>query len=114
MVVGQATADHDPVMAIRAGMDPGPVTAAVDLAAIMAGMAARGRAPVINPDDHPEEVAAVAVHALAGTAIPVAAVAAVDINKVRAQVARAAATCARTAISVTAAMVGQAAAIANC
>jgi len=111
MVVGQATADHDPVMAIRAGMDPGPVTAAVDLAAIMAGMAARGRAPVINQVDHPEEVAAVAVHGLAGTAIPVAAV---DINKVRAQVARAAATCARTAISVTAAMVGRAAAIANC
>ena len=113
MVVGQATADHDPVMATRAGTDPGPVTAAVDLAAIMAGMADRGPAPVINQVGH-LVVAVVGVgHVRVGMVIP-GAVAAVDINKVRAQVARAAATCARMAISVTAAMVGQAAVIANC
>ncbi len=89
---------------------------AVDIKGLVRGMAAHGQeagmaaalAPVldINPADRQEAVA----HALAGTAIPVAAV---DINQARAQAVRAAAICARTAISVTVAMADQAAAIAE-
>lgn len=93
-------------------MDPDPVTAAVDLVAIMAGTAVRGPALAINPVV-PRVAAVEAVDRVpAGTAIP-EAVAAVDINPVQAQAARAAVTCVRTAISVMAAMVGRAGEIAN-
>jgi hypothetical protein len=121
MVVAQAMADHDPVMATRAGMDHGPGTVAVGLvkagtvavapAGVRAGMAVRGQAPVINLADHPVAAGEAQVRVPVGTAIRVEG--AVDINQAQAQAARVAATCARTAISGMAAMVGRAVGTAN-
>jgi len=110
MAVGQATVDHGQVMAVRAGTDPDLVTATADRVVVTAGTAVRVPVQVINPADHPVAVVAVA-RVPAGTVIPVAV--AWDISRVQAQAARAAATCARTAISVTAVMVGRAAVIAD-
>lgn len=111
MAVAQATADHDRVMAVRAGMDPGLVTATADLAVVTAGTADLALAPAINPADHPVAAEVAVVRVPAGTVIPEAV--AGDISRAQAQAAQAAATCARMAISVTAAMVGRAAGIAD-
>lgn len=96
-------------------MVQGPVTMAADTVAGKDGMAARAPAPVISQADHPVAAAGVEAHVPAGAGTPVVVVvAAVDINQVRAQAAQAVATCARMAISATAAMVGPAVGIADC
>jgi len=111
MAVDLATVDHGRVMVVRAGTDPDLVTATADLAVVTAGTADLVPVQVINRVV-PQVVAVVAVDLVpAGTAIPVAV--AGDISQAQAQAARAAATCARTVISVTAAMVARAAVIAD-
>jgi hypothetical protein len=91
-------------------MDPGLVTATVDLAVVTAGTADLAPAPAINPADHPVVAAAGVVRVPAGTAIPEAEA---GTSQAQGQAGRAAATCAKTAISVTAAMVGRAVGIAD-
>jgi hypothetical protein len=92
-------------------MDPDLVMATADRVVVTAGTAVRVPVQVINPADHPVVAVGAVARVPAGMVIPVAV--AGDISRVQAQAARAAATCARTAISVMAVTVVRAAVIAD-